>query len=57
MDFETESEDLTKKGWKQLRIMFEGKDCQAFQTLIEIVTITWEDQKTPIKALDAIQKK
>ena len=32
-----------KKGWKQFRMMFEGEDCQALQTLINNSTISPED--------------
>ena len=55
MDIDTESEDNTKKEWKQLHMMIEGEDCQALHTLNNNVTITPEDQEVPIRVLDAIQ--
>ena len=55
MNIKTESNDTTKKDWKQPQMMFEGKDCQTLQTLINKGTITLEDQKTPIGALDAMK--
>ena len=49
MDIDTESEDNTKKGWRQLFMMCEGEDHQALQTLINNGTINPEDQKAPIR--------
>ena len=39
-----EREDETKKGWKQIKMMFIGEDRQELQTLIDNNTITPEDQ-------------
>ena len=55
MDIDTESEDYTKKGWKQLHMIFEAEDNQAIHTLINNGTIIPEDQKVPIRVLHAIQ--
>ena len=33
LDIETEQADDCHKGWKQLKLMFEGKDREALQTL------------------------
>ena len=54
LDIDPETEDRTKKGWRQIKIMFEGEN-QALQTLLDNNTITTEDQCTPIPALNAIQ--
>ena len=43
----------TAKGWKQLKLMFEGEDRQTLQALIDNSTITSEDMKTPRATLDA----
>ena len=53
---DTGSEGDTKKGWKQLHMMFTGEDHQALQTLINNGTITPEDQKVCIRVVDAIQR-
>ena len=49
-----EEEDPSHKGWKQLKMMFEGENWKGLQTLIETSTITLERQKTPQHDLDAI---
>ena len=54
LDIELDEADETHKGWKQLKLMFEGKDRQALQTLIDNGTITSEHMRTPRAALDAI---
>ena len=55
LNIDPEIEDENKKGWKQIKIMFTGKDRQALQILIDNNTITPGDQHTPIHALKAIQ--
>ena len=40
--------------WKQLKMMFEGKDRQTLQTLINNGTIILESQKMPWHVLDTI---
>ena len=50
-----EKKDLTKEGWRQIKMMFEGEDCQAIQTLLYSNTITAEDQYIPIQTLSAIK--
>ena len=54
LDIETEQADDCHKGWKQLKLMFEGKDREALQTFIDYGTITEENMKTPHATLDAI---
>ena len=48
-------EGQRKKGWRQIKMMFEGEDCQALQTLIDNQTILPDAQQTPVLALKAIQ--
>ena len=55
LDINLGEEDQGKKGWHQIRMMFEGDDCQALQTLIDNNTISTEVQHTPSLALNAIQ--
>ena len=54
LDIETEQADDHCKGWKQLKLMFEGKDRKAVQTIIDNGTITEENMKTFHATLDAI---
>ena len=55
LDINPEKQDETKRGWKQIKMMFKGEDSQALQTLINNNTISPEDQLTPVSALKAIQ--
>ena len=55
LDIDPEAQDDTRCGWKQIKMMFQGEDRQALQSLIDNNTITPEDQKTPKCALKAIQ--
>ena len=55
LDIDPDQEDETKRGWRQIKMMFQGEDGQALQTLLDNNTITPEDQHTPSKALKAIQ--
>ena len=55
LDIDPEKQDKTKRGWKQIKMMFKGEDRQALQTLIDNNTISPEDQLTPVSALKAIQ--
>ena len=55
LDINPDVEDQGKKGWRQIKMMFEGKDCQALQTLIDNQTISPDAQQTPALALRAIQ--
>ena len=48
-------EDQGKNGWRQIKMMFEGEDHQALQTLIDNQTILCDTQQTPALALRAIQ--
>ena len=54
LDIETEQADNCHKGWKQLKLMFEGEDREALQTLTDNGTITEENIKTPCATLDSI---
>ena len=55
LDTDPEKEDETKRGWRQIKIMFQSEDRQALQTLNDNNTIIPEDQLTPTGALKAIQ--
>ena len=55
LDIDPERQDEHKRGWKQIKMMFQGEDRQTLQTLIDNNTITAADQQTPTKALKAIQ--
>ena len=54
LDIDPEVAYQNKCGWRQIKMMFEGKDCQALQILINN-TVTPEAQQTPVQALKAIQ--
>ena len=53
-DIEPEVADQACKGWKQLKLMFEGEDRKALQSLIDSGVVTAEHMLTPKAALDAI---
>ena len=36
LDIDPEAQDDTKHGWKQIKMMFQGEDSQALQSLIDI---------------------
>ena len=55
LDIDPEAQNDARCGWKQIKMMFQGEDRQALQSLIDNNTITPEDQKTPKHALKAIQ--
>ena len=55
LDIDPDQEDETKRGWRQIKMIFQGNDRQALQTLLDNNTVTAEDQCTPSKALKAIQ--
>ena len=55
LDINPEKQDETKRGRKQIKMMFKGEDQQALQTLIDNNTISPEDQLTPVSALKAMQ--
>ena len=55
LDIDPEEEDQPKEGWHQVKMMSEGEDCQALQTLLDNSNITSKDQCTPIRALNVIQ--
>ena len=55
LDIEPDQSDDNHKGWKQLKLMFEGDNRQAFQTLIDNSTIMLGDMKKPRATLDAIR--
>ena len=54
-DINPDEEDQGKKGWHQIKMMFEGDDHQAPQTLIDNNAILPEAQHTPSLALNATQ--
>ena len=54
LGIDAEEDDASCKGWKWLKMIFEGKDWQALQTLIEMGTITPESHKIPCQNLNAI---
>ena len=55
LDIDPNVEDQGKRGWRQIKMMFEDEDCLALQTLIDNQTITPAAQQTPSLALKAIQ--
>ena len=55
LDIDPHKQDENKRGWHQIKMMFQGDDRQALQNLIDNNIITPEDQLTPICALKAIQ--
>ena len=55
LDIDPDVEDQDKKGWRQIKMMSEGKDCQALQTLTDNQTISPDAQQTPALTLRAIQ--
>ena len=55
LNIDPEKADQTKKGWKQIKMMFTREDRQTLQTMIDNNTVTAEHQLTPIKGLKAIQ--
>ena len=55
LDIDPEATDQNKHGWRQIKMIFEGEDCQALQTLIDNNTVTPEAQQTPAQTLKAIQ--
>ena len=55
LDIDPNVEDQGKKGWRQIKMMFEDEDCLALQTLIDNQTITPAAQQTPSLVLKAIQ--
>ena len=54
LDIDLDEADDNCKGWKQIKLMFEGEDRQALQTLIDNDTMTPEHMKTPKAAPDVI---
>ena len=55
LDIDPEVADQNKCRWRQIKMMFEGEDCQALKTLINNNTVTPEAQEIPAQALKAIQ--
>ena len=53
-NIELDQADDNHKGWKQIKLMFEGEDRWALQTLIENGTMSLEHMKTPKATLDVI---
>ena len=55
LDINLEEEDQNKSTWCQIKMMFEGDNRQALQTLCDNNNITAETQCTPIQSLNVIQ--
>ena len=55
LDIELDTADQSHKGWKQLKLMFDGDDRKALQSLIDSGVGTPEHMLTPKAALDAIK--
>ena len=47
LDIELDEADESHKGWKQLKLMFEGEDRKVLQTIIDNGVMTTEHMKTP----------
>ena len=56
LDIDPDKKDENKKGWRQIKMMFQDDDRQTLQDLIDNNAITAEDQLTPTSALQAIQR-
>ena len=54
LDIDPDKQDENKRGWHQIKMMFQGDDRQALQNLIDNNIITPEDQLTPTSTLKAI---
>ena len=54
LDIELDEADDSHKGWKQLKLMFEGEDRKVLQTLIDNGVMTPKHMRTPRAPLDAI---
>ena len=54
LDIELKTDDQSHKGWKQLKLMFEGEDRKALQSLIDSGVVTPKHMLNPKAALDAI---
>ena len=54
LDIELEAADESCKGWKQLKLMLEGEDRKALQSLVDSGVVTAEHMLRPKTALDAI---
>ena len=54
LDIELDTADESHKGWKQLKLMFEGEDRKALQSLIDSSVMTPEHMLKPKAALDVI---
>ena len=55
LDIDPDKQDENKRGWHQIKMMFQGDYRQTLQDLIDNNIITPEDQLTPTSALKAIQ--
>ena len=56
LDIDPEKKNENKRGWCQIKMMFQDDDRQTLQDLIDNNAITTEDQLTPTSALQAIQR-
>ena len=55
LDIDPDKQDENKRGWHQIKMMFQGDDGQALQNFIDNNIIAPEDQLTSTSALKAIQ--
>ena len=55
LDIDPDKADEAKRGWCQIKMMLQGEDRLALQSLLDNNTITTEDQISPAHALKAIQ--
>ena len=55
LGIDSNKEDVTNWGWHQIKMMFQGEDWQAFQTLLDNNRLTSEHGCTPSHALNVIE--
>ena len=55
IDIDPDKQDENKRGWHQIKMMFQGDDRQILQDLTDNNIINPEDQLTPTSTLKAIQ--
>ena len=56
LDIDPEKKNENKRGWRQIKMMFQDDDRQTLQDLIDNNAITTEDQLTSTSALQAIKR-
>ena len=55
LNIDPDTPDESKRGWCQIKMMFQDEDREALQALLDNNTITPEDQLTPTHVPNAIQ--